>query len=818
MQGGRSYQRWLGPLTRWFRAHWRGILAGLLAGVGTPAGIIAGLASKQDRGWWLLGAGACAGLAALVSILPSRDPSQLALDSPRPERPSGNVYINRVLVDSSTSADSAEGTPRWSIAPPVQSFTGRGRLLLRIREQLTSGGTTALIPTTALYGLGGVGKTQLARAYAHRYRSEYSLGWWIPADSELSITTAFAELAVALGMSPELSLRELARGARELLTDRAGWLLIFDNASNPAETAGFIPAAGEGHVLLTSRSLAWQGIADPLPVDVLSLDDAVELLQKRSGDHNREAARDLAVELGQLALALEQAAAYAGEHLATYQSPLGRYLELFRDRHAELLAKGVPLAYSGTVDATFTLALDQLRNSNLPAVQLLEIFALLASDKIPVHLLLSRPERLPSPINDTARDPLKSDEMVSALIEAGLLTPDLDGSGVVRTHRIIQMAALARLSEAHRQQRIEQAVELLAALFPSEGWLPNWQPRCAELLPHARAIIAHANTEQLATVALAQLLRRVGSYFRGSRLALGEARDLHRQALVIIQRRHQGDHPDVARSLLALGADLRRLGSLREAQDLDSRALEMNRRLYKRDHPDLARSLGSLAADYRRLGDAQQAQALDTQALGMRRRLYQRDHPDLARSLFGLAMDLRPSDEVERARELDEETLEMRRRLYHGDHPAIAYSIGNLAVDLHVLGDFERAYELEVQALAMRRRLYHGDHPDIATNLTNLANALYMKGEVEQAQELDLEALAMRQRLYEGDHPTIAESLRNLAVDLRRLRQANRAKEVRTQEAAMYQRLTDAVHGDSGLSDIALFLLWTGRWVRAFDD
>ena len=83
-------------------------------------------------------------------------------------------------------------------------------------------------------------------------------------------------------------------------------------------------------------------------------------------------------------MALEQAAAYAASSGCRWP----RYLELFDQRRAELLALGKPLAYQGTVDATFTLALDQLRATNPAAVQLLELCALLAPDEIPLPLLL----------------------------------------------------------------------------------------------------------------------------------------------------------------------------------------------------------------------------------------------------------------------------------------------------------------------------------------------------------------------------------------------------------------------------------------------
>jgi hypothetical protein len=137
---------------------------------------------------------------------------------------------------------------------------------------------------------------------------------------------------------------------------------------------------------------------------------------------------------------------------------------LFAQRRDKLLALGRPLAYQGTVDATFTLALDQLRNVNPAAVQLMELCALLAPDKLPLPLLLDHPEPLPEPLAAAAGDPLARGEVAGALYQSGLLSGDIDDTA--RMHRLVQAVALARLSEADHRQRTVEGVELLDGLFP----------------------------------------------------------------------------------------------------------------------------------------------------------------------------------------------------------------------------------------------------------------------------------------------------------------------------------------------------------------
>ena len=313
-------------------------------------------------------------------------------------------------------------------------------------------------------------------------------------------------------------------------------------------------------------------------------------------------ARDPApLRYGRLPLALEQAAAYA----ATERISLARYLEMFEERRGELLALGRPLAYQGTVDATFTLALDQLRKSKPAAEQLLELCALLAPDEIPLPLLLSNPRLLPKPLAAALADPLRHGEVAGVLYRQGLLT--VDTADTARMHRLVQAVTLAHLPEADRHQRIVDAVELLAGLFPHTGEDPREWPRSAQLLAHDQVVLDHARAVQLTYAAVSELLTRTGRYLWGRGLNVRLAAELHERALAMWQQLHDGDHKSIADSLTLLAIDLRRLGELGRARELDEQALAMYQRLYEGDHPDVATSLDNLAYTLGELGEHERA-------------------------------------------------------------------------------------------------------------------------------------------------------------------------------------------------------------------
>jgi hypothetical protein len=127
----------------------------------------------------------------------------------------------------------------WNIPARNPGFTGRDDLLEAVRERLLAGDTAVV---QALHGMGGVGKTQLAAEYAHRFAAGYDLAWWINAEQGGLIGDQFAALGFALGCVPSGARIEVVRAVvLAELRERGRWLLVFDNAASPADIAGWLP-------------------------------------------------------------------------------------------------------------------------------------------------------------------------------------------------------------------------------------------------------------------------------------------------------------------------------------------------------------------------------------------------------------------------------------------------------------------------------------------------------------------------------------------------------------------------------------------------
>ncbi len=593
--------------------------------------------------------------------------------------------------------------PVWNVPRRHPSFTGRTAELAELRRRLVAGHRPR--PVQALSGMGGVGKTQLAIEYAYLFGSEYDVVWWLDAERPELIGEQLAALGVATGWvdaARDTVTAVAAVGQRLRTTDR--WLLIFDDAERLTDLINWLPSGG-GDVIVTSRKPLTSGVAESISVEVFDRAASVALLQAQlptlaEGDADR-----LAERVGDLPLALAQAAdllAETGMTVDQYLAELGRRVD-------DVLAEGLPAGYPFALAGVLMTSTLRLEAADPAAARVLRLCAMLGSEPIPLEWF----DRLPAGIMGAelaavTRSPLAFRRSLGRLAAFGLAQVD---ATTMRLHRLTQ--AVLRDSARDADRHRGRAVALLRAATPDvDATDPASWPAWATLLPHLLALDSFADDELFETVhqALRYLVAR-GEY--RTALTIAESWSGHWTAALV------PDDPRVIVARLMLAETHRGLGNRHEARRITEDAWTRSRRVLGGDDARTLDAAAALADDLRSLGDLEQARALDEDVLTRRRQLLGNDHPDTIAAAGHLAADLRGLGAYGEARILDEDTLERRRRVLGDDHPETLRSASALAETLRAQGEYGPAQALHEDTLARRRRVLGDDHPE--TSASDLA-------------------------------------------------------------------------------------------------
>ena len=649
----------------------------------------------------------------------------------------------------------------WLVPESMRTryFTGRDDLLERVRDQLRER------HRAALSGLGGVGKTQTAIEYAVRNRTAYPNGvFWVNAETPAGIASGFVEIARTLRLpAAESHDQELAVTAvLEWLNRSYGWLLILDNVEERGNLRRFVPDHGKGDVLITSREpvFAELGVPRSLELRDLDTDEAVRFLLARTGrddagPSDRAAAAELVAQLGNLPLALEQAAAYLAEANASFSA----YLGAFCKRRVALLERAVGLVAHDTIAVTWTANFDAVERTSPAAAEVLRIAAFLAPDAIPCELFLDGAKVLGDSIAQAFADPdeLAMAEVLRPLARYSLIRFD-GASRAFSVHRLVQEVVRISVVAAERQIRIERALRALGGAFPNVEYA-NW-PQCERLVPHVVSLVGWVESSDI-HVDVTGLLNQTGFYL-DERGRYSEAQPLLERAVAIRTALLGPDHPEVALSLNYLALVHWHAGRDGEAELLHGRALAIRERALGPEHPDVASSLNNLARIYLKMDRFVEARPLLERALSIREHALGPDHLHVASSLNNLGIVYWGLGRYAEAELLFKRALEIRDGALGPDHPDVATFINNLAHFYTKQGRYGEAQALHERSLANLERSLGTEHPTVAISLDNLAQLHLKQGQLAEAERLFERALAIRERALGPDHPDVGETLAGL--------------------------------------------------------
>ena len=373
-------------------------------------------------------------------------------------------------------------------------FCGREEEIGQIAERFQNG-----ISVQGLFGMGGVGKTQIALQYAHIHQADYDFIWWINAENSLVLQNSVSAFLTAQKALPKKANAETIRIAfLNYLKKHGNWLLIYDNAeygeADDYETLKdyFPQNTSNGHVLLTTRCRNGFEDAVQLEIPVFDVEAAVAFLERRTGRSDNVEAAKLAQRMGCLPLALEYAAAYIretpGVDYASYAKKLDQYSVKVLDRRVG------QITYKMTVREAFHVTLDKLMEDAftnpvaMSAAQFLNICAYLAPDGIELAVFAKYGGHLPEPVQSVLRNELDRDELVRNLTRYSLMQFEWNTLSI---HRLLQEVLRDEINSEAEMLCINSAYGVFYGFYYDLHVLPIETSRqfLISSIPHVQAIL-----------------------------------------------------------------------------------------------------------------------------------------------------------------------------------------------------------------------------------------------------------------------------------------------------------------------------------------
>ncbi|GAA0938512.1 FxSxx-COOH system tetratricopeptide repeat protein [Actinocorallia libanotica] len=636
----------------------------------------------------------------------------------------------------------------WNVGPRNVTFTGRGSALEQLRDQLLRRGQSVVVPQ-ALYGLGGVGKTHVALEYAHRFRTDYDVVWWISAEFKDRVNSSLAELAGKLGIAVGESVAEAAAAAREALrlgTPYKRWLLIFDNADDPAELQDDLPE--NGHVLITSRNQNWAQIAASLEIDVFTSDESIAHLKRKVPAITDREALEVSESLGYLPLAVEQAGAW----MSSTGIAASDYLQQLEDQTAQALSLA-PTNFPVVVAKTWSLSFNRLTESSPAAIRMLQLCAFFAPEPISTKMIYSdEMARLLSAYDPTLREKQMVAKVVQELNRFALAKVNY-GDNTVQVHRLVQAVVSAQMTPEERDAACHDVHRILRGAKPSQEGMdmptddPSSWPMFEQILPHLVPSRAAECTEEETRQLLIDLVRylwRRGEFVRAHALGQSMA-DLWTESF-------GEDDQQLLYLRFQMNNALRSLGKFETAYESDRDVYERQMRQDRigPDHSHTLMTAGGLGADLIGLGRFQEALELFQQTYQNRKNSFGEDYPLTLSAANNVALVRRFLGEYYEALDMDTETLARRRTVLGDNHPLTLSSAENLGRDLRDCGRYrESVEELRRTHAAIVEVLAVSSNEALRT-AKSLAVSLRKLGEYEEAKQLMEETL----RSYELSFPS----------------------------------------------------------------
>ena len=645
-------------------------------------------------------------------------------------------------------------------------FAGRVDLLEALTREFLTPEPKFRGRRVSLYGLGGVGKTQIVLEYAYNCKVEYNYAFWISGVDQGRLFSGYGDIAKntrCVEQMPGQSAADLARSVLRWLRETEKWLLIIDNLDDVTIAKDYLPLLdGAGHTLITTRNSDSDAIpADGVEVSVMDKEDCVQFLLRRSkltdttSPQVQSEARSVVEVLGYLPLALEQAATYIRN-----SQNIEEFLEAYQECHQDLL-DWCPQGnyYELTVAKTWRMSLERLKSSCPSAIVLIRCFAFLNADEITMEFLVAGKKCVHPELSSILTSKLRLRKCLDAL-ESFSLIHIFGNRQKVSIHRLVQTVIRDELEGEEQRVILSSIIQLGLQSFPDMVRDENKRKTCR--LYHAQ-VVACLTHEEVRSDSEWYILagRLIGflildGYYQDS---------LHWSDLVFRSREQMlgSEHQETIQAQMNLAISLQYTGQENDAANIYETVLANQKKVLGPNHPDTLRTMHNLASSLRGLGRLEEAVSLYKETLNIRNQLPEAKRRHTLRTMYGLASAYHSLGQVQDAVQMYKETFEDQKTVLGAEHPDTLQTMNELASAYCSLGKLKEGEQLYKETLEIQKAVLGPKHPDTLRARYGLATTLWDLGRFNEATQMYQEIFSIQKEFLGAEHPETLRSMDGLA-------------------------------------------------------
>jgi tetratricopeptide (TPR) repeat protein len=663
--------------------------------------------------------------------------------------------------------------------PFNKHFVGRDEQFRQLAQVARQGGQAAVFAQAGLTGAGGIGKTQLAVEFAHRYGRYFAGGvFWLNCANPDLLSTEIAKCAqnkwADIPYANEVKTEEWVKRLKNFWGN--GWpcLVILDNCEEEKVVAEVAPTSGRVCLLITSRKSNWQAYnrnIQAIPLEVLARPDSQQLLQGLAPHLTPHEANQIAEQLGDFPLALELAGHYLHALSSSgFELPIAEYLaklEAEKMEHESLKGwngLGSLTNHEMNVYATFSLSYEQLHapgKANQLAEQLIQYLAFFAP-QAPIALAWCHPLLPDTP-------PMMWNQAMERLLALGLV--ERPEPGQVQMHRLVMYFVQGEIPEGKEPEVFEKMVEVVIKKAEEINKQKLTKPFYS-LLPHIEFLISI--TEERKSEMARQLCNNLG-YHHNLNTDYILSNIAFEKAFYLSKQIYGSIHSEVATHLNNLGQVQKKLGNFETAKLYTKQALQIDKKVHGTNHENVARDLNNLGLILKIMRDFKKAKVCAEFALKIDTQIYGINHPKIAVRFNTLGGILQAMGEFANAKTYFEQALQIEQKKSKFNTPQLAVRLNNLGGVLQDMGDSTNAKIYIEQALQINEEVYGTNHLYVAINLYNLGDVYKSLGDLTKAEQYIKQALTIYNKVLGKNHPDTQMIQEKLAFILQKLEEQKRA-------------------------------------------